>query len=304
MDDILIKNYQESKKNKISDNINTENSKKSKYIKTYSSFEENTINEEHLDTFNNYYDNENKILNNNEEEGEDNDLSSDDEYDDKLKNIKIGILKVKLNILIKIIIAKIQKYYFYFISKTRLKIKSNEIFIKGDNFLYNKLKLKTSEANKFYALKKLVYVIRKNTYNKLIKQHYFYQWKNRIYDKYLIKNEENSKITNAITLCSILTRIYNRRLEKNYYLKYYLKKWKYIKIEKEIYKNKIKKGMIILSSLFNRKIRKVFKMFPRNYLNLKYKAKIFKNVNNNSQINYIIGDNEKYFQRGLQDFYD
>ena len=305
MDDILIKNYQESKKNKISDNINTENSKKSKYIKTYSSFEENTINEEHLDTFNNYYDNENKIINNNEEEGEDNDLSSDDEYDDKLKNIKIGILKVKLNILIKIIIAKIQKYYFYFISKTRLKIKSNEIFIKGDNFLYNKLKLKTSEANKFYALKKLVYVIRKNTYNKLIKQHYFYQWKNRIYqDKYLIKNEENSKITNAITLCSILTRIYNRRLEKNYYLKYYLKKWKYIKIEKEIYKNKIKKGMIILSSLFNRKIRKVFKIFPRNYLNLKYKSKIFKNFNNNSQINYIIGDDEKYIQRGLQDFYD
>ena len=45
--------------------------------------------------------------------------------------------------------------------------------------------------------------------------------------------------------------------------------------------------MLILSNLFNRKIRKVFKKFPRNYLNLKQKVGIFKTFNDNKQINYI-----------------
>ena len=69
-----------------------------------------------------------------------------------------------------------------------------------------------------------------------------------------------------IQFCSILNKLFNKKFESNYYTKYFLNKWKFLMKEKDIYINKIKKGMIILSSLFNRKIRKIFKKFPRNYL--------------------------------------
>ena len=139
-----------SKTEKDEEIMNLENFKKNKYIKTHSSLDENTINEGNYDisNFNYNYDKKNKINIDNEEEGEEfdeNDLSSNDEYEYKYKNIKIGILKLKLNIFNKIIISKIQKYYFYFISKINLKVKSTEIFLQGDNFLYSKLKLKTSD---------------------------------------------------------------------------------------------------------------------------------------------------------------
>ena len=304
-------NYSCNKSEKVDEIINTENLKKNKYIKTHTSFDENSINEGNYDISNfNYNCNIKKKINmNNEEEDEEldeNDLSSDDEYEYKYKNIKIGILKLKLNIFNKIIISKIQKYYFYFISKINLKIKSTEIFLQGDNFLYSKLKLKTSDENKFYALKKIIYAIRKNTFDKLIKQNYLYHWKILKENKYLFndnKNEASIKIK-IVQFCSIIIKIFNKRYDKKYNLNYFVKKWKILLEEKEIYKNKIKKGMLILSNLFNRKIRKIFKKFPRNYLNLKQKTNIFKAINNNKQITYIIEDKEKFYQRGIQDFYN
>ena len=303
MEDLDDNNFSENKNYKNSDFLNTENSKQNNFIKTHTSFDENTINEENYN-----YEMKNKINfeNENEEREEDeNDISSEDEYDYRLKNIKFGILKVKISILSKIIISKIQKYFHYLVSKINLKIKSNEIFLQDDNFLYSKLKLKTNDANKFYALKKLIYVIRKNAYEKLIKQNYLYHWKIIKEDKYLLFNKSQKPETiRTVQLCSILMKIFNKRFQYNYFMKYFINKWKFIIKEKDIYINKINKAMIILSSLFNRKIRKVFKKFSRNYLNIKEKSNIFKTINNNKQVTYIIEDNEKYYQKGLQDFYN
>ena len=303
MEDLDDNNFSENKNYKNSDFLNTENSKQNNFIKTHTSFDENTINEENYN-----YEMKNKINfeNENEEREEDeNDISSEDEYDYRLKNIKFGILKVKISILSKIIISKIQKYFYYLVSKINLKIKSNEIFLQDDNFLYSKLKLKTNDANKFYALKKLIYVIRKNAYEKLMKQNYLYHWKIIKEDKYLLFNKNQKPETiKAVQLCSILMKIFNKKFQYNYFMKYFINKWKFIIKEKDIYINKINKAMIILSSLFNRKIRKVFKKFSRNYLNIKEKSNIFKTINNNKQVTYIIEDNEKYYQKGLQDFYN
>ena len=312
MEDDSEERFTRNKIYKNEESINSKNSKQNKYSKVHSFFDEDTINEEKFDNINYYnnYNMKNRSNNNDEEEEEldeeENDLSSEDDYENKFKNIKIGILKLKLNILNKIIIAKIQKYYFYFISKINLKIKCNEIFIKGDNFLYSKIKLKTSDANKFYALKKLIYAIRKNAFDKLIKQNYFYQWKSIYEDKYLFNSfndvEKSAKI-NIYKFCSILMKIFNKNYEYDYYLKFFMKKWKTLMNQKEIYENKIKKGMLLLSNLFNRKIRKIFKKFPRNFLHLKQKSNLFKAFNNNKQITYIVEDKEKYYLRGLQDFY-
>ena len=312
MEDDNEERFTRNKIYKNEESINSKNSKQNKNSKIHSFFDEDTLNEEKFDNINYYnnYNMKNRINNNDEEEEEldeeENDLSSEDDYENKFKNIKIGILKLKLNILNKIIIAKIQKYYFYFISKINLKIKCNEIFIKGDNFLYSKIKLKTSDANKFYALKKLIYAIRKNAFDKLIKQNYFYQWKSIYEDKYLFNSlndvEKSAKI-NIYKFCSILMNIFNKNYEYNYYLKFFMKKWKTLMNQKEIYENKIRKGMLLLSNLFNRKIRKIFKKFPRNFLHLKQKSNLFKAFNNNKQITYIVEDKEKYYLRGLQDFY-
>ena len=307
MEDYDEESFSGKKHYKNQESINIENSKQNKNYKSNSSFDENTINEENYENMNyNNIKNGNNLNNDEEDELEENenDLSSEDEYDNKFKNIKIGILKLKLNILNKIIISKIQKYYFYFISKIKLKIKCNEIFLQDDNFLYSKLKLKTSDSNKFYGLKKIIYVIRKKAFDNLIKKNYFYQWKIIKEDKYLFNNEEKSLKINSYKFCSILMKIFNKHHEENYYLKFFINKWKAIMNQKEIYENKIKKGMLLLSNLFNRKIRKIFKKFPRNYLHLKQKSFMFKTFNNNKQITYIVEDKEKYYLIGLQDLYD
>ena len=231
MDDLDANNYSEDKNFKNMDFFITDYSKQNNYIKTHTSFDEKTINENNFDISNYNYEmkNKNNINNENEEYQEDeNDISSEDEYDYHLKTVKIGILRVKLNILNKIIISKIQKYYYYFISKVNLKIKSNEIFLQDDNFLYSKLKLKTSEANKFYALKKLIYVVRKNSYEKLLKQNYFYHWKIIKEDKYLFNKNKESYLINSVKLCSLLVNIFNKNYDYKYFLKYFISKWKFL----------------------------------------------------------------------------
>ena len=243
------------------------------------------------------FDNNDKLSNNA------NDISSDDEYESKLKNLKIGILTAKLNILFKIIYFQIQKNFYYFISKLKLRIKSNKIFIKGDNFLYAKMKSKTSDVNKYYAFKKLVYIFRKNKYEKLIKKSYFNKWK-IIKNKYFFDKKEKIKSIKIVQFCSSLINIFNKRLEKEYQAKYYISKWEILTSYDDIQKNKIIKALLILSNLFTRKIKCIFKKFPRNYLNIKNKANIFKIENNNKQINYIIENEDKYYQKGLIDFYD
>ena len=137
-----------------------------------------------------------------------------------------------------------------------------------------------------------------------MKQNHYYYWKIMKEDKYLLFNKnKKSDSSKVIQFCSIINKLFNKKFESNYYTKYFLNKWKFLMKEKDIYINKIKKGMIILSSLFNRKIRKIFKKFPRNYLNIKHKSDIFKAFNNNKHISDFIENNEKYYQKGLQDFY-
>ena len=290
----------------INTDINFNKNKKNSKINSFFGYENMTYNEindffGNSDIKYNFDNNDNFYINDNEN---DNDISSEDEYESKLKNIKIGILTLKLSILMKIIYSKIQKYYFYFISKIKLKIKSNQIFLQGDNFLYSKLKSKTSDVNKYYAFKKMIYVLRKHKYEKLIKENYFNQWKIKIKNKYIINNKQKLNSIKIVKFCSILIKIINKRIENKYKRNYYLKKWDMFTYYNDIKKNNIIKGMIILSNLFNRKIRYFFKKFPRNYINIKNKSNIFKKENNNKNLNDIIDNNEVYYYKGLRDFYN
>ena len=300
-----IEKYSETQKSPYINN-NYRNLYNNNKLNSFFDYENTSIDPEVKDIIGNSeikYNFENKdkyLINDNDD---DNDISSEDEYESKLNYLKIGILNSKLNILIKIIYYKIQKYYYYFISKLKLKIKSNEIFLKGDNFLYSRLNSKTSEVNKYYAFKKIIYIFRKKKYENLIKMSYFNKWK-IIKNKYIFdeKIKTNSiKITKFIT---IIISIFNKRLEKEYKGKYYISKWDMLTNYDSIHKIKITKAILILSNLLNRKLRFVFKKFPRNYLNIKNKANIFKKMNNNQQITYIIEDNYEYYKRGIRDFYD
>ena len=273
---------------------------------------DNTNNQEFNDFLGNSdikynFENNNKIIinenenDNNNENDYGSDISSEDEYESKLKQIKLGILTSKLNILIKIIYAKIQKYYYFFISKLKLKIKSIQIFLQGDNFLYTNIRSKTSEVNKYYAFKKIIYIFRKNKYEKIIKKSFFNKWK-LIKNKYYYDEKEKIYAIKALKFNSILIKILNQRLEKEYQNKYYLSKWDILTKYNDIHKTRIIKAMLILSNLFSRKLKFVFKKFPRNYLNLKNKENIFKKKFNNKQITYIIEDKDEYYQKGLIDF--
>ena len=116
MEDLDNNNSLEDKDDKNSEYFNSENSNQINYIKTHTSLDEKTVNENNYDitSFNDKYEMRNKINvekedDDEEKEDDENDLSSEDEYEYKLNNIKYGILKIKLNILSKIIISKIQK---------------------------------------------------------------------------------------------------------------------------------------------------------------------------------------------------
>ena len=239
------------------------------------------------------FENNNKIIinenenDNNNENDYDSEISSEDEYEAKLKHIKLGILTSKMNIFVKIIDGKIQKYYYYFISKLKLKIKSIQIFLQGDNFLYANIRSKTSEVNNYYAFKKLIYIFRKNKYEKIIKKCFFNKWK-LIKNKYYYDEKEKIYAIKALKFNSILMKILNQRLEKEYQNIYYLTKWDILTNYDDIHKTRIIKAMLILGNLFTRKLKFVFKKFPRNYLNLKNKENIFKKKFNNKQITYII----------------
>ena len=280
--------------------INIDNNYKNNYpIKTNSFFD--FENKSNINEFNDFFGNQYSKYNyDNENE---NDISSEDEYESKLQYIKLGILTAKLNIFNKILYSKMQKYYYYFISKLKLKIKCNEIFNHGDNFLYSKLKPKTSEVKKYYAFKKLIYIFRKNKYEKLMKATYFNKWK--IVKNYFLFNKKQK--TNAVKIVKfygILLGILNKRLDKEYQAKYYISKWHIISNYEDIMINKIRKAIILLSNLFSRKMRHILRKFPRNYLNLKNKSNILKKYDNNKQISYIVGNNEMYYRKGLNDFYD
>ena len=192
----------------------------------------------------------------------DNDISSEDEYESKIKYMKIGILTAKLNILIKIFYSKIQKNFFYLISKIKLKIECNKIFLQGDNFLYSKLKSKTSDVNKYNAFKKLIYIFRKNKYDTLIKKSYFNKWK-IIKNNFLYDEKEKTKLIKIVKFCSILISIFNKRLEKDYQSKYFISKWDIFTNYDDIQKIRIRKAMLILVNLYTRKIRRIFKNFQK-----------------------------------------
>ena len=286
------------------------NNKNRYYNKTNSFFdyENNTNNNPEFNDFLGNSDIKYNFDNNNNDKflinDNDNDISSEeDEYESKIKFMKIGILTAKLNILIKIFYSKIQKNFFYLISKIKLKIECNKIFLQGDNFLYSKLKSKTSDVNKYNAFKKLIYIFRKNKYETLIKKSYFNKWKISK-NKFLYDEKEKTKLIKITKFCSILISIFSKRLEKDYQSKYYISKWDILTNYDDIQKNRTRKAMLILTNLFTRKIRQVFKKFPKNYLNNKNKANIFKKVNKNKQITYIVEDNDEYYQKGLTVFYD
>ena len=93
MENLYDNNLFINKSDKNSQYLNSENSNQLNYIKTYSSLGEKTINENNYDitNFNYNYDMNNKINYENEDEekeDDENDLSSEDEYDDRLNNIK------------------------------------------------------------------------------------------------------------------------------------------------------------------------------------------------------------------------
>ena len=258
---------------------------------------QNDINNNNNNITSNYYDIENEDFNN--------DLSSEDEYDNKLSGIKKGILNVKLNIFVNIIQSNLSKKFIFFILKMNYKSKCIKLFLADDNFLYFKLNSKLSDIYKLYAYKKILYVIKKYSYEKFIKNSYLNLWKNNA-TKNIYKNNIRKNEINTAEFCSKIIHIINNRFERDYTFKYYLNKWNTLLGYSEIKKNNHIKAIFILSNLFNRRIRYFFKIFPRNFLYINSKSKLIKKVNdnNNEVVNEIIKNENIFYHKGLRDFYD
>ena len=259
---------------------------------------QNDLNNNNNNITSNYNDIENEDYNN--------DLSSDDEYDNKLSEIKKGVLNVKLNIFINIIQSNLSKKFIFFISKMNYKAKCNKLFLADDNFLYFKLNSKLSDIYKLYAYKKILYVVRKHSYEKFIKNCYLNLWKNNA-TKNIYKNNIRKNEINTAEFCSKIIHIINNRFERDYTYKYYINKWNILLEYSEIKKNNLTKAIFILSNLFNRKIRYFFKKFPKNFLYINSKSKLIKKINddnNNEIVNEIIKNENIFYHKGLRDFYD
>ena len=211
----------------------------------------------------------------NEEDENSNDqveLISDDEYDEKVKDIKYGIMKVKLLLMKDIIYKHIRYFFFIFTEKMRLKNKMVNLFVKDDNFLYIFPREKIYKFNNHIATKRLTYVIKKYRYRQIfLLQNAFSLWKinTDLISMIFVPKKESLRRQRCLNFISVCHKIITK--QESYLSLYRLSflMW-YTKSKKnEILYSKYTRACIILGNLFNQTLSYAFHKFPCNYLYLK-----------------------------------
>ena len=243
-------------------------------------------------------------MNNSDNEEDDNsneqvELISDDEYDEKVKDIKYGIMKVKLLLMKDIIYRHIKYFFFIFTEKMRLKNKMVNLFIKDDNFLYIFPREKIYKFNNHIATKRLTYVIKKYRYRQIfLLQNAFSLWKinTDLISMIFVPKKESLRRQRCLNFISVCHKIITKQesylsLYRLSFLMWYTKSRK-----NEILYSKFTRACIILGNIFNQTLSYAFHKFPCNYLYLKQMSEkiqkelqcegIVKDINaNNKEIN-------------------
>ena len=233
-------------------------------------------------------------------------ILSEKDYEEKVRQIKFGILKIKLKIMIEIFSNKIKYYFIWLINQMNLKINLEKMFLESDNFLYIFPNENIKKFKTFFAIKKLLFVIKKYRYRQNnIKRNFFLLWK--IQSNLLIsKKNYSKKYLNSINLILILNRIILKTKDKNLLFNICFNKWFKITFFENIKKNKISKGIIILSNIIYKQLKIIFYKFPRNYLilmrkSLKLKNEIQNETNLNNLLDIINIDDKKIYKEFINE---
>jgi len=233
-------------------------------------------------------------------------ILSEKDYEEKVRQIKFGILKIKLKIMIEIFSNKIKYYFIWLINQMNLKINLEKMFLESDNFLYIFPNENIKKFKTFFAIKKLLFVIKKYRYRQNnIKRNFFLLWK--IQSNLLIsKKNYSKKYLNSINLILILNRIILKTKDKNLLFNICFNNWFKITFFENIKKNKISKGIIILSNIIYKQLKIIFYKFPRNYLilmrkSLKLKNEIQNETNLNNLLDIINIDDKKIYKEFINE---
>lgn len=141
-------------------------------------------------------------------------LLSISEYEEKLKQIKLGILHAKLLSLTHIIKCELRLSYIFFIEKMRLKTNMENLFKSDDNFLYFFPQQKFFKFANNSAYKKLSYVFKSYKYRmNFLMKNVFQLWRFKTHLTALITIPEKESILNK--KCSSLIRLINNIIAKH-----------------------------------------------------------------------------------------
>ena len=234
-------------------------------------------------------------------------ILSEKDYEEKVRQIKFGILKIKLKIMIEIFSNKIKYYFIWLINQMNLKINLEKMFLESDNFLYIFPNENIKKFKIFFAFKKLLFVIKKYRYRQNnIKRNFFLLWKiqtNLLIDEKIF----SKKYLNSVNLILTLNRIIIRKKNKSLLFNICFNKWFKITFYEKIKKNKISKGIIILSNIINKQLKIIFYKFPRNYLILLRKSLKLKNeIKNETELYNILDiiniDDKKIYKEFMNEY--
>ena len=241
----------------------------------------------------------NEIYTSNDKNNE-NIIENIEEFQEKVNEIKYGILNVKLSMFNNILKSKFKFYFSFFLNKIFLKRSFINLFCESDNFLEIIPKNHQQiDYYKYYSIKKLIYTIKDIKFRHYLVKNSFLLWKSqtKLLPKSIIKNNEYSNY--VYNLIFIISKIIHK---KNYV--FYLKKiFLFLWIEK-IKKSHLrtKRGIIIIQNLLNRKISNYFYLIPQNYFYLKYKSNVIKEELKDFLKKFVINDKDIYYKT-LIDYY-
>ena len=241
----------------------------------------------------------NEIYTSNDKNNE-NIIENIEEIQDKVNEIKYGILTVKLSILNNILKSKIKTYFSFFLNKIFLKRSFINLFSESDNFLEiipkNHQKI---DYYKYYSIKRLIYIIKDIKFRHYLKKNAFLLWK--IQTKFLPNSIiKNNKYSNYLyNLIFIISKIIHKKNSIFYKKKILLFLW-FEKIKKKNIRTK--RGIIIIKNLLNRRISNYFYLFHQNYFYLKYKSNIMKEELKDYLKKFVINDKDIYYKT-LIDYY-
>ena len=215
-----------------------------------------------------------------------------DDFQEKVNEIKFGILFVKLSILNEILKSKIKLYLIYFLNKLYLKKHSLRLFKESDNFLTIFPNNKIKDFYKYYAIKRFIYVIKKYKFRYFLLMNSFHLWKiqKNLMPNSMIKSKYSKNLFNLIF---VISKIINEKQSLYFKEKTYLLQWLENVKKKQIM---INRGIIILQNLINRKISLAFYLFPKNNFYLKYKSNLIKNELDEVLKKVEINDNDIYYK--------